>query len=150
MFGKLMSTSDDLMDRYYQLLLGETRDENLHPMEAKKQLAHKLTTRYHDEAAAIDARKTWEARFSKRDDSAGAIELTLADFPDGGTVIQLASHAYQAGFQLTKSNGELKKQSILPGAVQLNGEKLTDPNATPELKVGDILRLSKKHSVKIG
>ena len=150
MFGKLMSTSDDLMDRYYQLLLGENRDEALHPMEAKKQLALKLTARYHDESAATEARATWEARFSKRDDSAGAIELALADFPAGGTVIQLASHAYQAGFQLTKSNGELKKQSILPGAVHLNGEKLVDPSATPELKAGDILRLSKKHSVKIG
>ena len=150
MFGKLMSTSDDLMDRYYQLLLGESRDESMHPMEAKKLLAHKLTTRYHDEAAATEARATWEARFSKRDDAAGAIELSLADFPAGGTVLQLASHAYQVGFDITKSNGELKKQSILPGAVHLNGEKLTDPNAIPELKAGDILRLSKKHSVKIG
>ena len=149
MFGKLMSTSDDLMDRYYQLLLGESRDETLHPMEAKKQLAHKITARYHDEAAATDARATWEARFSKRDDSAGATELALADFPAGGTVLQIASHAYQAGFQLTKSNGELKKQSILPGAVHLNGEKLTDPNQNLDLKKGDILRLSKKHSIKI-
>ena len=48
MFGKLMSTSDDLMDRYYQLLLGESRDESLHPKVAKKQLALKLVTRYHD------------------------------------------------------------------------------------------------------
>ncbi|WP_411846538.1 tyrosine--tRNA ligase [Roseibacillus persicicus] len=149
MFGKLMSTSDELMDRYYQLLLGESRDETLHPMEAKKQLAHKLTARYHDEAAATEARATWEARFSQRDDSAGAVEVALADFPADGTVLQVASFAYQAAFNLKKSNGELKKQSILPGAVQLNGEKLTDPNATLELTAGDILRLSKKHSVKI-
>ncbi|MFC0020049.1 tyrosine--tRNA ligase [Roseibacillus persicicus] len=149
MFGKLMSTSDELMDRYYQLLLGESRDETLHPMEAKKQLAHKLTARYHDEAAATEARATWEARFSQRDDSAGAVEVALADFPADGTVLQVASFAYQAAFNLKKSNGELKKQSILPGAVQLNGEKLIDPNATLELTAGDILRLSKKHSVKI-
>lgn len=150
MFGKLMSTSDDLMDRYYQLLLGESRDESLHPMEAKKQLAHKLTARYHDETAATEARATWEARFSQRDDSAGAVELALADFPTEGNLLQIASHAYLSGFQLQKSNGELKKQSILPGAVQLNGEKITDPNFIPTLKKGDILRLSKKHSVKLG
>ncbi|MBK1832519.1 tyrosine--tRNA ligase [Roseibacillus ishigakijimensis] len=150
MFGKLMSTSDTLMDRYYQLLLGEQRDDALHPMEAKKQLAHKLTTRYHDSAAADEARATWEARFSKRDDAAGAKEVPLADFPAGGSVLQIASFAYEAAFQLKKSNGELKKQSILPGAVQINGEKMTDPNAVPVLQVGDILRLSKKHSVKLG
>lgn len=149
MFGKIMSTSDDLMDRYYQLLLGETRNAELHPMEAKKQLAHKLTARYHDEEAALEARATWEARFSQRDDSAGAVELSLADVPAGATVLQLAAYAYKTAFQIQKSNGELKKQSILPGAVQLNGDKLTDANAISELKAGDILRLSKKHSVKL-
>ena len=150
MFGKLMSVSDELMDRYYQLLLGEARDPSLHPMEAKKQLAGKITARYHDQSAARDARTTWEARFSKRDDSAGAVELALAGLPAGLTVLSLTAHAFEAAFGLKKSNGELKKQSILPGAVQLNGEKLTDPNATPELKEGDILRLSKKHSVRLG
>ena len=149
MFGKLMSTSDELMDRYYLLLLGETRDSSLHPMEAKKQLAGKITARYHDQQAAIEARATWESRFSKRDDSAGAVELPLAGIPEGATVLALASHAFETAFDLKKSNGELKKQSIAPGAVQLNGEKLTDPNATPALKEGDILRLSKKHSVKL-
>jgi len=149
MFGKLMSISDELMDRYYLLLLGETRDASLHPMEAKKQLAGKITARYHDQQAAIEARATWEARFSKRDDSAGAVELPLAGVPEGATVLALASHAFETAFNLKKSNGELKKQSIAPGAVQLNGEKLTDPNATPALKEGDILRLSKKHSVKL-
>ena len=149
MFGKAMSISDELMDRYYQLLLGETRDASLHPMEAKKQLAGKITARYHDEAAAGDARETWEARFSKRDDSAGAAELPLAGIPEGATVLVLAKHAFETAFDIQKSNGELKKQSIIPGAIHLNGEKLTDPNATPELKAGDILRLSKKHSVKL-
>ena len=149
MFGKVMSISDELMNRYYQLLLGETRDASLHPMESKKQLAAKITTRYHDAQAATDARATWEARFSKRDDSAGAVELLLSGIPTDATVLALAAHAFETAFNLKKSNGELKKQSILPGAVQLNGEKLTDPNATPALVEGDILRLSKKHSIKI-
>ena len=47
MYGKLMSISDTLMDRYYTLLLGETRDAAAHPMDAKKALAEKLTARYH-------------------------------------------------------------------------------------------------------
>ena len=56
MFGKMMSASDELMDRYYLVLLGEKRDMGLHPMEAKKLLAWKITARYHDSAAANAAR----------------------------------------------------------------------------------------------
>jgi tyrosyl-tRNA synthetase len=149
MFGKVMSVSDELMDRYYTLILGEDRDAALHPMEAKKQLASRITGRFHSEAVAGEARATWESRFSQRDDSAGAVELPLDGIPAGATVLQLAAHAYVTAFKLQKSNGELRKQSILPGAIQLNGQKLTDPHATPGLKAGDVLRLSKKHSVKL-
>jgi tyrosyl-tRNA synthetase len=148
MFGKLMSISDELMDRYYNLLLGQTRDASLHPMEAKKQLAANITARYHSEEAATEARATWEARFSKRDTAAGAIELPLADLPADLTVLTLVAHAFQTGFNLKKSNGELRKQFITTGAVQLNGEKLTDPMASIAPESGNILRLSKKHSVK--
>ena len=52
-------------------------------------------------------------------------------------------------FDLQKSLGEVKKQLIIPGAVQLDGVKLTDPAATFKAQSGQILRLSKKHSVKI-
>ncbi|MBT8038287.1 MAG: tyrosine--tRNA ligase [Verrucomicrobiae bacterium] len=148
MFGKLMSISDDLMDRYYTLLLGEQRDSTLHPMEAKKQLATHITSRYHNEQEGTDARATWEARFSKRDTAAGATDLTMADIPADANVITMAAYAFESAFGMKKSNGELRKQFITTGAVQLNGEKLTDPAATPTLKAGDILRLSKKHSVK--
>ena len=56
MFGKLMSISDDLMDRYYLLLLGSARDEILHPMEAKKVLACRIVARYHSEEEGKAAR----------------------------------------------------------------------------------------------
>jgi len=148
MFGKLMSISDDLMDRYYTLLLGVDRDSALHPMEAKKQLAVSITGRYHSEQDATEARATWEARFSKRDTAAGATEISLADLAANSNVIALAAHAFQAGFNLQKSNGELRKQFITTGAVQLNGEKLTDPMAAVTPEAGDILRLSKKQTVK--
>lgn len=148
MFGKLMSISDDLMDRYYTLLLGQQRDAEAHPMEAKKQLAALITARYHSEEDAREARSTWEARFSKRDTAAGATELPLTDVPADANVITLASYAFETAFSLKKSNGELRKQFITAGAVQLNGEKLTDPMAEVSLSEGDILRLSKKHSVK--
>ncbi|MCP5535318.1 MAG: tyrosine--tRNA ligase [Akkermansiaceae bacterium] len=148
MFGKLMSISDDLMDRYFTLLLGQQRDTALHPMEAKKQLATRITARYHDEPSATDALTTWEARFSKRDTAAGATDLALASLPADPDVITLAAFAFEKAFNLKKSNGELRKQFITTGAVQLNGEKLTDPMASVSPAAGDILRLSKKHSVK--
>jgi tyrosyl-tRNA synthetase len=148
MFGKLMSVSDELMDRYYQLLLGETRDPGGHPMEAKKALAEKLTARYHGEEAGKDARSTWEARFSQRDIGAGAVELALAEIPADATVLSLSAHAFKTAFGLEKSNGEIRKQFITSGSVQLNGEKLTDPAAPLTPAVGDVLKLSKKHAVR--
>ena len=150
MFGKLMSISDELMDRYYLLLLGESREEGLHPMEAKKQLATRITGRFHSEEEAGAARDDWETRFSKKDlASAELPEVPAANLPSDLNVLRLAGHAFEAGFGIKKSNGELKKQFISTGAVQLNGEKLTDPNATVQPQAGDILRLSKKHSVRI-
>jgi tyrosyl-tRNA synthetase len=147
MVNKLMSVSDDLMDKYYLMLLGTSRDESLHPRDAKLELARQITARYHDEASATDAVQKWLAR-SKGDQGSGATDVHLADFPTELTVLSLASKAFQIGFKLKKSNGELKKQSIQPGAIQLNGAKLTDPNAAITPKIGDILRLSKKHTVK--
>ena len=149
MFGKLMSVSDELMDRYYTLLLGEARDPSGHPMEAKKSLAEKLTARYHGEAAATAARADWDTRFSKKDLAAAELpEIFLSDLAAETTVLALTAHAFKSAFGLEKSNGELRKQFISSGSVQLNGEKLTDPAATVSPKAGDTLKLSKKHAVR--
>ena len=149
MYGKLMSISDDLMDRYHRLLLGEERDPSGHPMEAKKALAEKLTARYHGHEDAIAARADWDTRFSKKDLAAAELpELAIAQLPAGTTVLSLTAHAFESAFGLTKSNGELRKQFITAGSVQLNGEKLTDPAASVTPQPGDVLKLSKKHAVK--
>jgi tyrosyl-tRNA synthetase len=148
MFGKLMSVSDELMARYYQLLLGETLAAGQHPMEAKKSLAEKITARYHGSEAGREARATWDARFSQRDIGAGAVDLPLADLPADTTVLSLSAHGFKAGFGLEKSNGELRKQFIVPGSVQLNGVKLTDPATAVSVQPGDVLKLSKKHAVR--
>jgi tyrosyl-tRNA synthetase len=150
MYGKLMSVSDALMDRYYQLLLGETRDPNGHPMEAKKDLAQKLTARYHDEAAALAAREDWDLRFSKRNLAEAELpEISLSQLPADLTVLSLSAYAFATAFGLEKSNSELRKQFITSGSVQLNGEKLTDPVAFVSPQSGDVLKLSKKHAVRV-
>ena len=149
MYGKLMSVSDELMARYYTFLLGETLDTALHPMEAKKSLAQKLTSRYHSEEEGKAARADWDTRFSKKDLTAADLpEIAVSDLPADLTVLTLAAHAFQFAFGLEKSNGELRKQFITSGSVQLNGEKLTDPAAAISLLPGDTLKLSKKHAVR--
>jgi tyrosyl-tRNA synthetase len=149
MFGKLMSVSDELMDRYYLLLLGEARDPDNHPMDAKKSLAEKITSRYHGPLAGPAARTDWDTRFSKKDLAAAELpEISLSALAADLTVLSLSAFAFQAAFDVEKSNGELKKQFITPGSVQLNGEKLTDPNAPVQLTAGDVLKLSKKHAVR--
>src|SRR5207245_10357802 len=69
MFGKLMSISDTLMVRYYELLT--TEDVNvikaMHPMEAKLNLAYALVARYHGQAAAADAHAEFRRKISERD-----------------------------------------------------------------------------------
>jgi tyrosyl-tRNA synthetase len=150
MFGKIMSVSDELMDRYYLLLLGEKRDPSSHPMDSKKSLAEKLTARYHDAEAGATAREDWDTRFSKKDLTAAELpEINLADIPGGTTVLSLTAFAFHAAFGIEKSNGELRKQFIQSGSVQLNGEKLIDPAAPVSLTPGDVLKLSKKHAVRL-
>jgi len=149
MFGKLMSVSDELMDRYYVLLLGEARDPAGHPMEAKKALAEKLTSRYHGAAAGSAARAEWDTRFSKKDLAAADLpHLPLAGLPADLNVLSLCAHAFMAAFGIEKSNGELRKQFITSGSVQLNGDKLLDPASPVAPGSGDVLKLSKKHAVR--
>jgi tyrosyl-tRNA synthetase len=149
MFGKLMSVSDVLMDRYYLLLLGEARDPDGHPMDAKKALAEKLTSRYHGEQAGIAAREDWDTRFSRKNLTEAELpEIEIAGLPAAITVLGLTAHAFKTAFGLEKSNGELRKQFITVGSVQLNGEKLTDPGLAVSPVAGDVLKLSKKHAVR--
>jgi len=145
MFGKAMSISDELMARYYQFLFGEQLDSDMHPMEAKKQLAARLVTRYHDEEAGAAARTNFETKASN------AAEAVYPDFdpaPHANGAITLAVAALQDCFQVKRSGNEIR-QLINSGAIQINGDKITDPKAELELSDGDVFRLGKKHTVRI-
>src|SRR5467141_691593 len=61
MFGKLMSISDELMGRYYELLLGRLPSADMHPLEAKKQLAFEIVQTYHSAAIAKKTLDEWNA-----------------------------------------------------------------------------------------
>lgn len=145
MFGKLMSISDELMARYYLLLLGEALPD-IHPMEAKKQLAARIVERYHDSAAAQAALEDFNTRFSKRDLKSAELPI----FPQGSfTLKSLVIEAFQHCFSVTKSGREATTL-ITGGSVKLNDEKLTDPQFCPLLVPGDVLKLDKTRAVRIG
>src|SRR2546428_3303432 len=66
MLGKLMSISDELMARYYPLLLGRPLQKEAHPLEAKKQLAFEIVRTYHSADAAKKGLEEWNTRFSEK------------------------------------------------------------------------------------
>ncbi len=146
MFGKLMSIGDALMARYYELLLCEPLPE-IHPMEAKKQLATKIVARYHSEQAARTAREEFEMRFSKKDlDHAELPSLALAGLqPD---VVSVVVAAYAQCFAITKSRGDARRL-VEQGSIQLCGEKVSDAKAAPKLNPGDVLKLDKTRAVRL-
>jgi len=149
MFGKLMSISDELMARYYLLLLGRSPPAGAHPIEAKKQLAFEIVQTYHSTAIAKKMLDEWNTRFSKR-------ELEHADLPvfsPGAAAkleaVTLVLDVYRAAFNVQKSRSEASRL-IKQGSVELDGFKIGDPRAIIKLKLGQVLRLDRKHAVRIG
>ena len=66
MFGKLMSISDELMAKYYRLLLGRDLSKDAHPAEAKKQLAFEIVQTYHGSTIATQTLEDWNTRFGEK------------------------------------------------------------------------------------
>ena len=148
MFGKLMSISDELMARYYELLVGRTPQAGVSPLDAKKQLAFEIVQTYHSSAVAKEMLDDWNTRFSKRD-------LEHADLPTFSVsglgqhdLVTLVWSAYREAFDLEKSRSEAWRL-IQQGSVELDGQKIRDPRAVIKLKSGHVLRLDKKHAVRI-
>lgn len=147
MFGKLMSITDTLMARYYNLLLCEQAPADMHPMEAKKQLAARIVARFHGEEAGDAARADFELRFSKKDlASAELPSLPLAGL--GADIVSVVVAAFAQCFQITKSRGDARRL-VEQGSIQLGGEKVSDPKATPAFAAGDVLKLDKTRAVRL-
>lgn len=147
MFGKLMSISDELMTKYYSLLLGRSLPVEIHPMEAKKRLGREVVSTYHSAAAGEHAQQEWECRFSEK-------RLDAADLPEFSpsgekqNIVALVVSAYDRAFGLTKSRSEARRL-VEQGSVQLRSEKIYDLQAEVALDPGDILRLDKTRAVRI-
>ena len=146
MFGKLMSISDELMAHYYPLLLRRTLSKEVHPLEAKKQLAFEIVQTYHSTAIAQKTLDEWNLRFSEK----RLAETELPRFsPRGGDAVGIVLAVYGEVFATTKSRTEASRL-IKQGSVQLDGEKIVDPKSLLSLRAGQILRLDKTHAVRIG
>ena len=131
MFGKLMSISDTLMERYYLLLLGETLPA-IHPMDAKKQLAFRIVERYHTRGRGAGGAGRFQHALqqarSRARGAAGARARTA--LPDD--IVSVVVAGYEQCFQMKKSRGDARRL-VEQGSVQVRGEKFTDPKGAPAL-----------------
>jgi tyrosyl-tRNA synthetase len=149
MFGKIMSTSDELMFRYYELLghisikeldsLKEgIKNGSVHPMEAKKNLALEIVERYYDNNTAAKAKEEFEKIF-KNKGLPDKVE-TLTE----NKKVWLPKIIHLAGFAKSASEGlRLMKQ----GAVSVNGEKWLDPDK--EMPDEFLLKVGKRKFINI-
>jgi tyrosyl-tRNA synthetase len=144
MYGKLMSVSDALMFRYFELATRVPEDEigalrSLHPMEAKKRLARTITAMYHGEAGA-DAGESHFARV-----------VQSREVPENIDEIRIQTAAAQEplwkvlariGLVATTSEG---RRMIQQGAVELDGQPIHDLNhAVATSPTSHLLKVGKR------
>lgn len=150
-FGKLMSISDDLMLKYYELLSELSLEEleklkediksgKKHPLEAKKELAMEMVRRFHSEEDAIKARKEFEEVFSKHGLPEEMPEYLLKEEKN------LVDILYEASIVSSKSEG---KRMIQQKAVEMNGEKVLDINFKLVPDGEKIIKVGKRKFLKI-
>jgi tyrosyl-tRNA synthetase len=128
MFGKLMSISDDLMWRYYTLLTDLSPDEvrqirnrvasaELHPKQAKIDLARRIVHDFHGQERAEDAAREFERRFTRRElpVDVRVVELTAEEWSSS-----LEKRLVKCG--LAESSSDARRK-ITQGGVRIDGHK---------------------------
>jgi tyrosyl-tRNA synthetase len=151
-FGKVMSISDPLMLRYYELLtnedataLGRTIAEGrLHPMEAKKRLAETLVARFHGPAAATAARRGFERRFQLGQLNVDELPTVTATAADGR--VWLPAIMRTAGLVRSSSEG---RRLIGQGAVRVDGAPVSDEHLTVGFAPEVVLEVGKRRAVRV-
>ena len=154
MFGKVMSISDELMWRYYDLLsfrpiadiaaLKQQAAEGRNPRDIKIELAKEIIARFHDGAAADAAEQDFIQRFQKNALPDDIPELTLTLTSDS---IQIANLLKEAG--LVESTSEALRM-IKQGAVRLDGEtKVEDSKMEFERGSSHIFQVGKRKFAKV-
>jgi tyrosyl-tRNA synthetase len=150
MFGKLMSISDELMWRYFELLSFRPLEEieqfktdieaGKNPRDIKFLLAEEIIERFHDRAAADQARENFIARFQK-----GVIPDEMPEFslPADTPFANLLKEA-----ELVKSTSEAMRM-IKQGAVKMDGEKVVDNKLVLAAGNTHVLQVGKRRFARI-
>jgi len=151
MFGKLMSISDDLMWRYYELLTDIPLEEierlkqavaegREHPKEVKKRLAMEIVARYHSLEAAQKAAEEFEKVFAK-----GGVPEDIPTVETAEEKIWLPRFLKDHGLVKSTSEG---KRLVAQGAIQLDGKKLREEEVC--LSPGEhVFRIGKKRFLRV-
>ncbi len=152
-FGKLMSISDELMWRYYELLsfrasdeiagLKREVDEGRNPRDVKVMLAQELAARFHSQRAAADALDDFEARFTRGAMPDDMPEVTLTS---AAGKLPIAQVLKQAG--LTASTSDALRM-IDQGGVRLNGEKVSDKGLLLAAGEALVLQVGKRKFARV-
>jgi tyrosyl-tRNA synthetase len=155
MFGKIMSISDVLMWRYYELLSFKPMEEvaayrtkiaeGMNPRDVKINLAKELIARFHDDAAAEAAHQEFINRFQK-----GAmpdeIEDKVVNIQDDSGEIAIANLLKEAGLVASTSDA---MRMIKQGAAKIEGEKITDNKLRIALGTTAIYQVGKRKFAKV-
>jgi len=150
MFGKVLSVSDELMWRYYELLSTKSLDEiealkngvadgSVHPKKVKESLASEIVTRFHSEEAAYNAKLEFERVHAKSQIPTEMNEFSL----EGETWITKALVECNISPSTSQARRDIKQ-----GAVKINQEKISDEQL--QLGSGDyILQVGKRKFAKL-
>jgi len=152
-YGKVMSVSDDLMFRYYELLSDRSTQEiselrkgmeagNLHPKAVKQNLARELTARFHSDSAALQAEQNFENVFAKNDLPDDLQEIAISAPED----IWLPQLLLETALVASTSEG---RRMIKQNAVSIDGEKITDMNFSVKPRGDIVLRVGKRRFCKV-
>ncbi len=150
-YGKVMSISDELMWRYHVLLTDlspaqiesmktKVANEEVHPMDVKRDLASRIVTDFHSAAAARQAAERFARVFQQREDPEEMEEFVI---PIGDEGIPVVDVMVASSFAASKSEA---RRLIRQGGVSLDGEKLGDPAAALSAggKSDYVLRVGKR------
>ncbi len=153
MFGKIMSISDELMWRYFELLsflpeqdikkFKQDIEEGINPRDIKVVLAEEIVARFHSEAAATQARENFIARFQKGAMPDDIEEKTL---PATDGKLAIANLLKEAG--LVSSTSEALRM-IKQGAVKIDGAKVEDRSLELEAGTTHVYQVGKRRFAKV-
>lgn len=153
MFGKLMSISDELMWRYFDLLSFRSHTEiaalrqqvadGMNPRDVKFELAQEIVARFHDASSAEAAQANFIKRFRDHEIPAD-LELVVIDVPAAG--INIASVLRDA--QLVSSSSEANRM-IEQGAVRINGERVMSRDHVIDVNFEFVLQVGKRRYKRV-